>query len=85
MAIYGRFGDEVTIVRVGTLEDVKALDQRKPDQQDRDAVKNGSYVVTKHEGGEERLHHLAFLRADDGIREIMDAVRAIEAEKAAVR
>lgn len=82
MAIYGRFGDTVTIVRMGTLDDVKSLDRRKPDQQDRDAVKAGSYVVTKHEDdGAERLHHLAFLRADGGLPEIMNAVRAVQFEQ----
>jgi hypothetical protein len=52
MAIYGRFGDVVTIVRMGTLEDVKTLNGRKPDKQDREAVENGSYVVVaSFEGG----------------------------------
>lgn len=82
MAIYGRWGSTVTILRMGTLDDVKVLDRRKPDKQDKDAVKNGSYVVVRHEDGEEQLHHLAFMRADDGIKEIMDAVRALEAVKA---
>src|SRR5271165_1030473 len=45
MAIYGRTGQVVTILRVGTLEDVKKLDGRRPDKQDKHNVKYGGYVV----------------------------------------
>jgi hypothetical protein len=78
MAIYGRAGQEVTIVRVGTLDDVRKLDGRRPDKQDREAVENGSYVVTRDaDSGQERLHHLAFLRADGGSREVTEAIEAL--------
>lgn len=77
MAIYGRTGDKVRIVRLGTLADVKKLDRRKPDANDREAVKNDSYVVVQQEDGSERLYHQAFLRADDGSREITAAIRAV--------
>lgn len=76
MAIYGRVGQVVTIVRRGTLEDVRALDGRKPDKIDREAVDNGSYVVVR-DGDKDRLYHQAFLRADDGGREIERAINAL--------
>ena len=68
--VYGRFGNRVTIQRMATIDDVKKLDGRKPDKQDRDALKNHSYVVVSEEDGRLRLYHQAFLRADDGAREI---------------
>ncbi len=87
--IYGRFGELVELVRMGTLKDVTTLDNRTPDKQDREAVAQGSYVVTRtmrgghatgeEEIGQERLHHLAFLRADKGLSEIMDAIEALKA------
>lgn len=75
--IYGRFGDPVTLVRMGTLKDVRELDRRKPDAQDKKCVAAGSYVVTRHEDGSEHLHHLAYLRADDGLKELIEAVAAL--------
>ncbi len=77
MAIYGRFGDKVKIVRIGTLEDVKKLDGRKPDKQDREAVKTGSYVVVEQDDGRKRLYHLAYIRADNGAREVSDVIRTV--------
>ena len=77
MAIYGRFGDTVTLVRKGTLEDVQGLDRRKPDKKDREAVTAGSYVVVRQDDGKERLYHQAFLRADDGAQEISKAIEAL--------
>jgi len=74
--IYGRFGNPVTIKRRGTLDDVRKLDGRKPDKQDREALALGSYVVVECDG-KERLYHLAFLRADGGIREIDAAMEAV--------
>ncbi len=75
--IYDRFGDTVTLVRAGTVEDVTALDKRKPDKQDRENVKNGGYVVVKQDDGQERLYHTAFLRADDGFKEIAGEIRRL--------
>lgn len=77
--IYGRWGQVVTIVRRAVLADVQALDGRKPDKQDRDALRAGSYVVVKDDG-KERLYHQCYLRADGGSLEIADAI--IAAEKA---
>jgi hypothetical protein len=76
MAIYGRFGHELTVVRFATLDDVQRLKKRKPDQQDREAIKHGSYVITRLEDGHEDIHHQAYLRVDDGSREIMAALEA---------
>jgi hypothetical protein len=75
--IYGRTGNEVKILRMGTIADVKALDHRKADAQDRDAVKAGAYVVVLC-FGELRLYHLAFLRADDGVKEIDAAIAKVK-------
>jgi hypothetical protein len=75
--IYDRFGGEVTIVRMGTLEDVKTLDKRRPDKQDRTAIANGSYVVVRHKDGREVLAHQAYLRATDGSLEIGKAIDAL--------
>ena len=72
--IYGRSGDPVTVLRLAALADVRRLDGRKPDKQDRDAIKSESYVVVKDDSGQERLYHLAFLRADEGAAEIMKAL-----------
>lgn len=77
MAVYGRFGDIVTIRRLAVLADIEKLDGRKPEQRDRDALANGSYVVVDHDGTE-RLYHLAYLRADGGSLEISEAIRALE-------
>lgn len=87
MAIYGRFGVEVKILRRAVLEDVQKCDRRKPDKQDREALNAGSYwivdfVGTKERDGKERLYHLAYLRADGGFSEIDDACKATEANKA---
>jgi hypothetical protein len=76
--IYSQWGGEVKIVRLGTLEDVKTLDYRKPDKRDREAVKLGSYVVARSvEDGKERLYHLAYLRADGGAKTIDAAIKSL--------
>lgn len=78
--IYGRFGDPVEIVRRAVLADVRELDHRKPDKQDRDALAAGSYVVIRDlDSGALRLYHLAFLRADDGAREITAVIEVLDA------
>lgn len=59
----------MTIERHALLEDVKKLDGHKPDKQDRENLANKCYIVVEDEG-KERLYALAFLRADDGAREI---------------
>jgi len=79
--IYGRFGQPVRIVRMGTLDDVRKLDGRRPDKHDKQNVDAGGYVVCVDldtPGDGEKLYHLAYLRADGALPEIMDAVRAIE-------
>lgn len=80
MAIYSRFGEVITIERYATLADVTRLDRRKPDAQDRKAVKSKSYVIVRFADGSEQLYHLAFLRADGALPEIMNAVRAAAGE-----
>lgn len=75
--IYGRFGDPVQILRAGTLEDVKTLDKRVPDKADHENIKNKGYVVVRDETNKERLYHLAYLRADDGFKEVADEMRRL--------
>lgn len=88
--IYGRFHcDEfpniVTILRIGTLDDVMRLDGRKPDKIDKQAVGLGSYVVVREKdglgAGKERLYHIGYLRADNGWNEISNAIEAIKAKE----
>lgn len=75
--IYGRFGNKLAIKRLAVLADVERLDDRKPDQVDRHAIENGSYLVCIDEDGRERLYHQAFMRADGGAAEIARAVEAL--------
>lgn len=77
MTIYGRSGEPVTIVRLGTLDDIKKLDGRKPDKTDRDAIANGSYLVVRFADGEEQVYHQAYLRADGAAQEIAAARDAL--------
>jgi hypothetical protein len=85
MAIYSRFGDPVIVVRMATVEDVKTFENRKPDKQDRERTKDGQRIICRYlkgsKGdelqGREFLADTAYLRADEGYREIMAAVRAL--------
>lgn len=82
MAIYGRFGVEIIIKRRAVLADVKALDKRRPDKQDRDAIAAGSYWVVDFKDAtnadsRDRLYHLGYMRADDGLNEIERAIIAL--------
>ena len=80
--IYGRFGDQVEIVRTAVLSDVKRLEGRKPDRQDHDALENGSYVVVRSlDDKRERLYHQAYLRADGGAVEIGNALEEADRTK----
>lgn len=75
--IFSRFGAEVEIVRVGSAEDVEKLDRRKPDAHDFERIANDCYLVVRtKDDGKERVSDVAYLRADGGLREIMDAVAA---------
>lgn len=74
--IYGRWGGQVEPLRYGNIEDVKRLDNRKPDQIDRQNVENRCYVVCREvDTGRETLQGLAYMRADGGLTEILDALR----------
>lgn len=77
MTIYGRFHDPVVLLRLATIEDVQPLEGRSPDDRDRQAVEGGSYVVVRQDDGRKCLYHQAFLRADDGSREIAAAIEAL--------
>lgn len=74
MTIYGRAGNVVTLKRLAEAGDVRQLEGREPDQRDLDALKNLSYFVVEQDDGTEALHHVAYLRATGGAREIDEAV-----------
>lgn len=80
MAIYGRCGQAVKIVRLATLADVTKLDYRKPDKHDRERVKFQMYVVVEDDGIE-RLYDFVYLRADGGAKEIDKAIADLRALK----
>lgn len=77
--IYGRFGNRVTIQRLAKLSDIKELDGRKPDKQDREALANDAYVVVSDDYNKLRLYHVGFLRADGGSVEISAVVEGCKA------
>lgn len=82
MAIYGRFGGVVTVLRRAVLEDVQKYDGRKADKTDRTYLEQGSYVLVQEQDGDKkiRLYHSAYLRADAGIGEITLAIEDIDRE-----
>lgn len=78
MAIYGRFGDTITIVRAAVIGDVKTYENRRPDSRDYERVEQGGYFIVRSEDdGKERLYDLAYMRADDGLTEIVRAIDAL--------
>lgn len=76
MAIYGRFGHELTIERRATIDDIRPLTGRKPDKTDREHLERDAYVIVKDKGGKRELYHVGYLRADNGWAEISDAIEA---------
>ena len=75
MSIYARFGETVFVKRYATKADVLKLDPPF-DAEAKKNIANKSWVVIGFEDGTERISHLAYLRADGGLKEIMDDVRA---------
>lgn len=73
MTIYGRAGDVITLKRLADAGDVLQLEGREPDQRDLAALKSLSYFVVEQDDGTEALHHVAYLRATGGAREIDEA------------
>lgn len=77
MSIYARFGDTATVLRYASKQDVLEMDPPF-DAEAKKNLENKSWVVIRLEDGGEMISHLAYLRADGGLKEIMDAVRATE-------
>lgn len=75
--IYSRFGGEVTIVRMATIEDVRSFENRKPDKEDRSRTVEGMRVIAARWDGTEFLADVAYLKADGGWREIDAAIRKV--------
>lgn len=70
--IYARFGDPVAVLRYATKADVLKLDPPF-DAEAKKNLQNKSWVVIRFEDGMERISHLAYLRADGALPEIMDS------------
>lgn len=78
MTIYSKFGGAVTLVRFAKIEDVKTYERRRADKQDKERTADGWRFIAKYEDepGEspkQFLADVAYLRADDGLKEILDA------------
>jgi hypothetical protein len=83
MAIYGRCGQEVTILRKAVLKDVGALDKRNHDAHDRARISLGMYLVVD-DHGTRRLYDYVYLRADGAWQEIDKAIAEAEEARKAV-
>lgn len=71
MSIYGRWGDQVTILRLATVEDVYRSEGRGSDLADRVAVSQDAYLLVRHDDdGSESVTARCYLRADGGGAEI---------------
>lgn len=76
--IYSRFGSVITLKRLATIEDVKTFENRRADKQDKErTAEHCRFIATFADDGKDRLVDVSFLHADDGIREIATAVRAL--------
>jgi hypothetical protein len=67
--IYARFGDPVKVLRYATKEDVLKLDPPY-DKEAKQNLANKSWVVIEFEDGRQMISHQAYLRADNGSKEI---------------
>lgn len=71
--VYARFGEPVKVLRYATKADVLKMDPPF-DAEAKKNLANKSWVVIEFEDGREHISHLAYLRADGGSREIMNAL-----------
>lgn len=71
--VYARFGEAVKVLRYASKEDVKKLDPPF-DKEAKKNLANKSWVVIEFEDGRQHISHLAYLRADGGSKEIMEAL-----------
>jgi hypothetical protein len=81
MAIVTRFGDPCVIVREAVITDVKAFENRKVDKIDRERFEMHMMFICRYVNGKrtkEFLADLAYLRATDGWREIIDEAAKIQ-------
>ena len=80
--IYTRWGEPCTLVRRGRLEDFKTFEKRRPDKADRANLETDSLFVVRisREVGDDKdsLTLLAFLRADRGFAEIVEAIEKLD-------
>lgn len=76
--IYTMFGSEILSVRYATLEDVRVFEGREPDVQACQAIADQSWVVATRTDQTDLLTHIAKLRADGGLAEILRCIRERE-------
>lgn len=79
MSLYSRFGGQVTVVRKATVNDVKVFENRRPDKEDKSRTGGGMRAICRYvDTGKEFLADVAYLRADGGITEILDAFKSCQ-------
>lgn len=54
MALYTRFGDQVELVRLATVDDVRTFERRKPDAEDRRRSRECWRAIARYCGGPNR-------------------------------
>ena len=75
--IYSRWGDVVTIVRVATAEDYREMFGYAPDSTDQQHIQNKLSVVIKYPDDKLDVSLISFLRADEGLKEIQEAIERL--------
>jgi len=88
--IYSRFGGTVQLIREATLsellsdwncpENPRSAKQKKDHAEAKQRIDYGMMWWAKYEDGTERIAELAFLRADDGWKEIDSTRKALMGE-----
>lgn len=82
MSIATRFGEEITLVRRATLDDLKTFEgrSRRIDKHDRERTSEGWRAIAKYaDTGKEILVDAAYVRATGGWTEIEAAFKALAA------
>jgi hypothetical protein len=89
MAIYDKWSYQLKILNIATAEDVERLEGRTPDEHDLNALRLEAYVVARNADAlsshTDRIYHIAYLRADGGIAEILDEIEKLHAPAGAAK
>ncbi len=78
MSIITRFGEPCTLVREAVIADIKTFENRRTDREDRERHRMHMRFIAARSDGREFLADLAFLRATDGWKEILDEAAKIQ-------